>query len=139
MALSVSVVSACARPTVSVIPMRDIPREQQERDSAECARYAGRLDVTKPVTGAVSAQWLGAAAGAVVGLMVVPLASLSTSDPKEAGLILAGGAAVGAAVGFGVGTVVGWQSGLDRAHGEYLRAYAACMRERGYSVSRDRR
>ena len=64
-------VAACAGPTANVMAMRDIPREQQDRDRADC--------------------------------------------------------------------VVGWKSGVDRAHDEYLSAYTACMRQRGYTVIRERR
>ena len=137
-ALTLSATNACARRTATVMPMRDIPAEQQERDRDECARYAGSLDVTKPIGGALTGQWLYAAAGAAAGLLVA-LPALNTSDPKEAALIVGGGAAVGAALGFGLGTAIGWKSGLDRAHDEYVSAYADCMRGRGYSVSRGRR
>jgi hypothetical protein len=80
-ALSFGVTSACARPRATVMPMRDIPAEQQERDRAECA-YAGNLDVTKPITGAVTGQWLYAVAGAAVGLMAA-LPALNTNDPSS--------------------------------------------------------
>jgi hypothetical protein len=137
--MALTATTACARPAANVMAMRDIPRDQQARDRAECERYAGSLDVTKPVRGAVSGQLLYAAGGALVGLLMAPLVLQSSSHPEEVALALGGGAAVGAVLGFGAGTVVGWKSGLDRAHDEYLNAYADCMRERGYTVIRGRR
>jgi len=119
--------------------MRDIPREQQDRDRADCEREAGELDVTKPLTGSMSGQLLYAVAGAAVGLLFVPVVLHSSSDPKEVALVAGGAAAVGGALGFVAGTVVGWKSGVGRAHDEYLSAYTACMRQRGYTVIRDRR
>jgi heme A synthase len=135
----VMLTGACARPTANVMAMRDIPREQQDRDRADCEREAGHLDVTKPITGSMSGQLLYAAAGAVIGVLFAPVVLQQTSDPKEVALAVGGGAAVGAALGFVTGTVVGWKSGVDRAHDAYLSAYTACMRERGYTVIRDRR
>ena len=119
--------------------MRDIPREQQARDRADCEREADDLDVTKLLTGSMSGQLVYAAAGAALGLLLAPVALHSSSDPIEVALVAGGGAAAGAALGFLAGTVVGWKSGVDRAHDEYLSAYTACMRRRGYTVIRDRR
>ena len=119
--------------------MREIPRAQQERDRQDCERDAGNLDLTKVITGSFSGQLLYAAGGAATGLLLAPIFLQSTSDPKELATVLVGGAAIGAALGFAAGTVVGWKSGLDRAHDDYLSAYTQCMRERGYSVIRERR
>ena len=132
-------VAACAGPTANVMAMRDIPREQQARDRADCEREADDLDVTKLLTGSMSGQLVYAAAGAALGLLLAPVALHSSSNPKEVALVAGGGAAAGAALGFLAGTVVGWKSGVDRAHDEYLSAYTACMRQRGYTVIRDRR
>jgi len=131
--------TACARPTANVMPMREIPRAQQERDRQDCERDAGNLDLTKVITGSFSGQLLYAAGGAAAGLLLAPIFLQSTSDPKELATFLVGGAAIGAALGFAAGTVVGWKSGLDRVHDDYLSAYTQCMRERGYSVIRERR
>src|SRR5262249_13514662 len=138
-ALLVVLTAGCAGPRANVMAMRDIPREQQERDRADCEREAGDLDVTKPLTGSMSGQLVYAAAGTALGLVLAPVALHSSSDPKEVALVAGGGAAVGGALGFVAGTVVGWKAGVDRAHDEYLSAYTACMRQRGYSVIRDRR
>jgi len=132
-------VAACAGPTANVMAMRDIPREQQDRDRADCERQAGELNVTKPLTGSMSGQLVYAAAGAALGLLFTPVALQSSSSPKEVALVAGGAAAVGAALGFVAGTVVGWKSGVDRAHDEYVSAYTACMRQRGYTVIRERR
>ena len=136
--LLAALTTACARPTANVMPMREIPRAQQERDRQDCERDAGNLDLTKVITGSFSGQLLYAAGGAA-GLLLAPIFLQSTSDPKELATFLVGGAAIGAALGFAAGTVVGWKSGLDRAHDDYLSAYTQCMRERGYSVIRERR
>jgi hypothetical protein len=138
-ALLVVLSSACARPSAHIMPMRDIAPEQQARDRAECEVVAGYLDVTKPIGGSMTAQLLYTGVGAGLGLLASPLFLPSTSDPKDVALVIGGAAAVGAALGFATGTVVGWKSGVDRAHDDYLNAYATCMRERGYTVIRDRR
>ena len=119
--------------------MRDIPRAQQDLDREECERAAGVLDVIKPVAGTAKGQLVYAGVGAGLGLMFSPLFANGSSDPKETALIVLGAAGAGAAVGFIAGTVIGWQSGVERARDEYVGAYAACMRERGYTVIRERR
>ena len=129
----------CVRPVAHVMPMQDIPRAQQDLDREECARAAGFLDVTKPVTGTAKGQLVYAGVGAGVGLLFSPLFANGSSDPKEAALIVLGAAGAGAAIGFVAGTVIGWQSGVERARDEYVSAYAACMRQRGYTVIRERR
>jgi hypothetical protein len=138
-ALLLVLTTACARSTASIMPMRDIPSEQQDRDRAECERAAGHLDVTKPLTGSLKGQLVYTAAGAGLGLLVSPAFVHSTSDPREVALFVGAPVAVGAVLGFATGTVIGWKSGVDRAHDEYLSVYTACMRERGYTVVRDRR
>jgi hypothetical protein len=138
-ALLVVLTSACARPAAHIMPMRDISREQQDRDRAECERVAGYLDVTKPIGGSMTGQLVYTGVGAGLGLLVSPLFLPSTSDPKDVALVLGGATAIGAALGFATGTVVGWKSGVDRAHDDYLNTYATCMRERGYTVIRERR
>src|SRR5262245_37022363 len=40
LAVLVALLAACARPGASVMAMRDIPREQQDHDRADCARVA---------------------------------------------------------------------------------------------------
>ena len=122
------------RPTANIMPMRDIPRDQQEHDRAECERAAGQLDVMKPFTGSMKGQLAYTAIGAGVGLLVSPAFAHNTNDPQEVAIFIAGPVALGALIGFVAGTVIGWNSGLEHAQGEYLSAYAACMRERGYTV-----
>src|SRR5689334_11222753 len=139
LALLVLFSSSCARPRAHIMPMRDIDPEQQARDRAACELVAGYLDVTKPIGGSVTGQLVYTGVGAAVGLLFSPLVLPTTSDPKEVALVDGGATAVGAALGFATGTVVGWKSGLDRAHDDYLSAYATCMRERGYTVIRERR
>ena len=137
--LSLVVVIGCSRPATHVMPMRDIPRAQQDQDREACDRVAGTLDVTKPLTGSMRGQLVYAAGGAGVGLLISPLFASGSNDPKEVALIVLGGAGVGAAIGFVIGAMAGWQSGLERAGEEYVNAYAACMRERGYTIIRERR
>lgn len=136
---SLALVVSCAAPRVTVMPLREIPADQQARDRADCERAAGHPDVTRPVSGALQGKVLGALAGALLGAALAPAGVQSSNDPGEFALYVGISAGVGAAVGLVAGTLAGARAGVRAAQDEYLSRYTACMRERGYAVFRETR
>jgi hypothetical protein len=136
--LAAVVLAGCAGPRASVMAMRDIPADQQERDRGACESEAGAADVTRPATGTLVGAVVGALTGVGVGVGLALKGNVS-SDDASVGLYFLVAAAGGAAVGALTGAVVGWSSGVNAAHDEYFARYTACMRERGYSVIREPR
>lgn len=133
-----TLVTACVRPAVFLIPPGDKSAAEVERDRKECEERAGPPGVAKPAAYALGGMLGGTVAGAVfLGLASIPNIG-STNDPERIAAVLATGAALGAAVGFVVGAVKGAEAGGEAAREVYLKAYAACMRERGYVVGLDR-
>jgi hypothetical protein len=119
--------------------MREIPADQQERDRRECETQAGHADVTKPVTHTLLGALAGTAVGLGLGLILFLKAAPTSTDPEQTAFYLGGAAAIGAGIGALLGAVAGFRGGMGAAHDEYFTRYAQCMRERGYTVFRERR
>lgn len=126
-------VAATAR--VYVYPQKNQSPQQQQRDEGECHSWAVNQTGYNPATattsepttgGVVRGGARGAATGAVVGA-------------------IAGDAGKGAAAGAAGGALIGGmrrrdarrqqESAQAAGQNEYLRAYAACLQARGYSVN----
>lgn len=78
----------------------------------------------------------GAAVGALLGFVVATGAS--PQDPKDTGLIIAGGAGAGAVIGWFVGTGLGLKASARQAQDLVDDAVQRCMEKRGYKVGRER-
>jgi len=131
----VLVAPALASARVYVYPKKGQSAEQQQRDEGECHTWAVNQTGYNPATatsseptegGVVRGGARGAATGAVIGA-------------------IAGDAGTGAAAGAAGGALIGGMRRRDARHqqesaqaagqNEYLRAYAACLEARGYSVN----
>lgn len=136
--LVLATLAGCAAPRASVMAMRDIPADQQERDRRECEAHAGYADVAKPISHALLGTIGGTLTGIGVGAAVILGGAWTTNDPGDAALYVGVAAGLGAAVGFLAGTAIGARSGARAAHNDYFARYTDCMRERGYAVFRER-
>jgi hypothetical protein len=136
--LAAVTIAGCVGPRASVMPMRELPADQQERDRRECEAQAGHADVTKPASHALIGALAGTGVGLGVGVMLFFIGQPS-SDTPDLALYAVITTALGASVGAVAGTVAGFSSGMGAAHDEYFTRYAECMRERGYTVFRERR
>lgn len=120
--ISIILLTGCAsqsnwQPTVD--PYNDKYASYVDRDMVECrelAQHAAGGDAVKETgKGALIGGAIGAAAGAVIGAAV-------------------GAPGTGAVVGAAVGGVGGASKQGFWAEGQYKRAYANCMRNRGHNV-----
>ena len=81
-----------------------------------------------------------ALAGAGLGAMVGVLAAASSgAENRDAALTIGIGAAAGGLVGLVVGTFKGGEAATHAVHDDIAEAFQRCMKERGYTVMRERR
>lgn len=127
--------SAWGHQDVYVYPEKGQTYEQQEKDKFECHNWAVKESDVDPyegnypgaggevIKGAVVGAAVGAASGAAIGAI--------TGDAGT-------GAAVGATAGGCTGAMGGARHASRIKHeykGDYNRAFAACMKGRGYAVN----
>src|SRR5262249_32679605 len=105
---------------------------KENTGSAEAVKRGFGTTLGASVVGAL----VGAGAGALAG--VGAAASMSSEDPKETGLIIAGGAGGGAVLGWFVGTGLGVMASARHAQDLVDDAFQRCMQKRGYKIGRER-
>jgi hypothetical protein len=117
-----------------VYPQKGQSKDQQAKDEAECRTWAKEQSGVNPDVAPPPAQVGSHARGAAGG------AARGAAGGAAVGAI-AGDAGKGAAAGAVVGGVAGrrrskkaQQAGQAEASDSFLRAFAACMEARGYSV-----
>ena len=126
-------VEACATnpayKSVSAYPTRGQSAEQVAKDKTECESWAQQEtgytgEVAVGVKEGAKDALIGGGIGAVLGVIFGAITGKTGT-----------GAAVGATVGGGAGGIAGGLSAAKDARGKYERAYATCMKVRGYAVS----
>jgi len=137
MALVVGLASAPATaqaPKIYVFPQKGQTKEQQEKDEYACYKWAKEQSGVDPSAPAAPEQAGehargtvgGAARGAAVGAAVGAIAG-------DAGKGAGAGAVVGGVAGRR-GSKRAKQAAQAETSNSYLRAYAACMEGKGYTV-----
>jgi len=136
--------SGCAS-RAFVFPEHDQSPAQLAKDQAECTAEAQKnADATEAVGKGLGTTFVASLAGAIVGagfgaLVGFGVASAeSPSNPTDAGLIIGGGAGVGAVIGWFVGTGFGVRASARQAQNLVDDAFQRCMKQRGYTVGRER-
>lgn len=122
-------VAGCAgtQPTKYAYPAKGQTAEQQSRDMNECTAWAKQQTGFDPTMDTAKGAGLGALIGAVGGAAAGAAIGAATGSPGTGAAI---GAAAGGIGGAGIGGTLGYTKNKDG----YDRAYAACMKTRGYTV-----
>lgn len=139
--LVVALNTGCATP-LTVIPMLGQSADQTARDEAEClrespenTRYAWAIG--QGLRTKLSYALGGAAIGAMASAPAADDASTADKD-KDAALSLGIGTAAGFVIGLVVGTYQEAEAATRAARDVAAEAFQRCMKDRGYTVVRDR-
>ena len=120
------------QPTVYAYPERSQTQttEQQSRDTIECQNWAQQQTGYNPASTTAKGAGLGAVVGAVGGAA----AGAAIGAVAGGGSGAAKGAVIGAAAGGIGGAATGGVVNHTKDKEAYNRAYASCMKARGYAV-----